>query len=308
MKIALQVEGQRGLTWDRWQRFATAVEYLGFHGLYRSDHFLDSDPPDQESLALWPSLTWLASHTENIEFGPLVTPLSFRHPVHTARIAKDVDDLSCGRLVLGVGAGWDGGIREHKTFGFDLLETKNRFIRYEEGLNVIRKLLHDEMPVTFEGQYYQLDNAALLPKPGRKGGPPILVGGNGPKRVLPLAAKYADHWNAIFRTPDQFATLNTRLDELLQQSGRHPSAVHRSQMMGLVFGRDQVDLDNKLDGASVSELTGRGVLAGVPTQIIDQLGHFEEAGLNKVMLQWSDLDDLDGLEAFSKTVLIGNSN
>ncbi len=141
MQIAIMIEGQRGLNWERWKRIVLAVEALGFAGLYRSDHFLDAQPPDQDSLELWVSLTWLACNTQRIEFGPLVTPVSFRHPVHTARMAKDVDDLSNGRLVLGVGAGWEGGHREHETFGFDLLNLADRFTRFEEGLQVITQLL-----------------------------------------------------------------------------------------------------------------------------------------------------------------------
>ena len=106
MEIAIMLEGQHGLTWPRWQRIARAVKDMGFVGLYRSDHFTDATPPDIESLELWTSFTWLASHTSRIEFGPMVSPVSFRHPVFTARIAKDIDNLSGGRLTLGVGAGW----------------------------------------------------------------------------------------------------------------------------------------------------------------------------------------------------------
>ncbi len=114
---------------------AGAVERLGFAGLYRSDHFTNENPPDRDSLELWISLAWLASHTQRIEFGPLVTPLSFRNPALTARMAAAVDDLSGGRLVLGLGTGWQE--REHTNYGFDLLELPARFDRFEEGLEVV---------------------------------------------------------------------------------------------------------------------------------------------------------------------------
>ncbi len=303
MHVALTVEGQRGLTWPRWQRFATAVEALGFYGLYRSDHFLDAEPPDQDSLELWTSLTWLASHTQTIEFGPLVTPLSFRHPVHTARMAKEVDDLSGGRLVLGIGAGWEGGAREHEMFGFDLLDTASRFARFEEGLEVITRLLRQDEPLSLDGAYYQLRDARLLPRPARPGGPPIMIGGNGPQRVLPLAARYANEWNGIFRTPRQTDQLNRLLDGLLLENGRAPGDLTRSQMKGLVYGRDQSELDQKLHGRSTAELFASGLIAGTPSQIVDQLGEFAAVGLQKVMLQWADLEDLAGLESFGHTVL-----
>jgi len=128
IEIAITNEGQNGLNWPRWQRIAPAVEELGFSGLYRSDHFTNPKPPDLDSLELWTSLTWLASHTKRIRFCPLVSPVSFRHPVHTVRMASAVDDLSGGRLVLGVGAGWQG--REHDNYGFDLLDVPGRLARY----------------------------------------------------------------------------------------------------------------------------------------------------------------------------------
>jgi alkanesulfonate monooxygenase SsuD/methylene tetrahydromethanopterin reductase-like flavin-dependent oxidoreductase (luciferase family) len=148
LEIAIMIEGQNGLTWPRWQKIVHLVEDAGFAGLFRSDHFTNSNPPDIESLDLWPSLTWLADNTARIEFGPLVTPFSFRHPVHTARMAAAVDDLSDGRLVLGLGAGWNE--REHDLFGFDLLEPEARFDRFQEGLEVVTRLLQSDEPVTLE--------------------------------------------------------------------------------------------------------------------------------------------------------------
>ena len=106
LEVAIMIEGQNGLNWDRWRRIAGAVEQLGFVGLYRSDHFTNSRPPDTDSLELWVSLTWLAANSKRLEFGPLVSPVSFRHPAMTARMASAVDDLSGGRLNLGLGAGW----------------------------------------------------------------------------------------------------------------------------------------------------------------------------------------------------------
>jgi alkanesulfonate monooxygenase SsuD/methylene tetrahydromethanopterin reductase-like flavin-dependent oxidoreductase (luciferase family) len=178
MEVAIMIEGQDGLNWPRWQRIALAVEGLGFVGLYRSDHYTNADPPDKDSLELWVSLTWLASHTRRIEFGPLVSPVSFRQPTMTARMASAVDDLSGGRLTLGLGAGWQE--REHHNYGWDLLEIGPRFARFEEGLRIITQLLRGETPFDFNGDYCQLHEAILLPRPQRPNGPPILIGGSGP--------------------------------------------------------------------------------------------------------------------------------
>ncbi|HTX90212.1 MAG TPA: LLM class F420-dependent oxidoreductase [Anaerolineales bacterium] len=303
LEIAIMIEGQNGLTWPRWQRLAAAVEDLGFAGLYRSDHFTNAEGPDKDSLELWTSLAWLASHTRRIEFGPLVSPVSYRHPAMTARIAAAVDDLSSGRLTLGLGAGWQE--REHTMFGFDLLDVKSRFSRFEEGLEVVSGLLNSDQPVTLDGKYFQLREATLLPRPARPGGPPILIGGNGEKRTLALVARYAAEWNAVFQPASEFARLNARLDELLEDGGREPKSVRRSLMTGLRFYRTKKELAEGLEARkqTVEELRKRGIIVGAAEEIQPQLAELEQAGLQRVMLQWLDLDDLDGLRLLAKIVL-----
>ncbi len=303
LEVAIMIEGQDGINWENWQRLATTVEALGFAGLYRSDHFTNANPPDKDSLELWTSLTWLASHTERIEFGPLVSPVSFRDPVLTARIAGQVDDLSGGRLVLGLGAGWQA--REHAMFGYDLLDLDARFVRFEEGLEVIAGLLKSEDRFSFDGQYYRLEDAILLPKPQRPGGPPILIGGNGPRRTLPLVARLADEWNGVYLTAEQYQERNSRLDELLQAQGRQPGDVRRSLMTGMAFGRDEAEIRGAATqwDSSPEELAERGLVVGTANAIVTQLGRLAEAGAARVMLQWFALDNRERLEAFAATVL-----
>jgi F420-dependent oxidoreductase-like protein len=301
--IAIMIEGQNGLTWPRWQRIGRMVEELGFAGLYRSDHYTNARPPDLESLELWVSLTWLAGNTERIEFGPLVTPFSFREPTMTARMAAGVDDLSQGRLILGLGAGWQE--REHNNFGHDLLDVTGRFARFEEGLEVVTRLLRSDELVSFEGDFYRLEDAILLPRPERPGGPPILVGGNGEQRTLPLVARYAAEWNAVFIPPARYADLNSRLDELLVAEGRKPEDVKRSIMTGTVFGRDQAAFAERIKPYSqnAGELRERGLIVGAGDEIVEQVAAFAEAGAARIMLQWLALDDVDGLEALGATLL-----
>lgn len=303
MEIAIMIEGQNDLNWDRWNKIVRICEDSGISGLYRSDHFTNSNPPDKDSLELWSSLTWLASNTDRLEFGPLVTPLSFRHPVHTARMAASVDDLSGGRLTLGIGAGWQD--REHAAFGFDLLSVPERFARFEEGIQVIQRLLENGAPSTFDGTYYSLREAILLPRPGRPSGPPILIGGNGVKRSLPLAAKYAAEWNGIYLTPDDFAERCRQLDGLLATEGRNPASLKRSLMTGCEFGRNHKEV-KELVAARTSgklqpdELAARGVAVGEPDSLISQLESWERAGVQRIMLQWLALEDTDRLEAMLK--------
>jgi F420-dependent oxidoreductase-like protein len=303
MDIAIMIEGQNGLNWPRLQRIAQAVEDLGFAGLYRSDHFTNGEPPDIDSLELWVSLTWLASHTKRIEFGQLVSPVSFRNPVFSARMAKDVDDLSGGRLNLGVGAGWQ--VREHANFGFDLLDLPQRFARFAEGLEVITRLLRSDQPVAFQGKYYRLHDAVLLPRPQRPGGPPVVIGGNGEKLTLPLVARFANEWNGVFLPPEAYAQRSRRLDELLIAHGRQPGDVRRTLMTGLLFAPTEAALQQKLQSSSRSadDMRQRGMVVGTPAQVVEQLGKIAAVGVQRVMLQWMDLDDLEGLAALAKAVL-----
>ena len=303
LDIAIMIEGQNGLTWSRWQKIARRVEETGFVGLFRSDHFTNSKPPDIESLELWTSLTWLASHTSRIEFGPLVTPFSLRHPVHTARMAAAVDDLSEGRLILGMGAGWNQ--HEHHLFGFDLLEPEMRFDRFGEGLEVVARLLQSDDPVTFAGRYYQLHAATLLPRPQRRGGPRILIGGNGVRRTLAYVVRYASEWNSVMLLAEEFSRLNKRLSTMLVEAGRAPETVRRSMMTGCAFGKDDASLNNKVQfyGKTLGEVQKRGVVAGSLSAVKEQLHELEQAGVERIMLQWLDLDDLESLEALANGIL-----
>ena len=300
-EVAIMIEGQDGLDWPRWQRLARTVEDSGYAALHRSDHFTNPTGPVLHALELWSSLTWLADNTDRIEFGPLVSPVSFRHPVITAWTASSVDSLASGRLRLGIGAGWQD--REHEAHGFELLDTGPRFARFEEGLQIITMLLRNDEPVSFDGEFYRLRDAVLMPRSPRPGGPPIVIGGNGPRRTLPLAARYADEWNAVLVPPVRFTELSARLDELLRKAGRQPEAVRRTLMTRAIFGRTSADVERKLAGRSADELRERGVIVGTGPEVAEQLVRLDEAGVERVMLQWLETYDIDGLEAMAEAVL-----
>ena len=313
--ISIMIEGQNGLTWPRWKRIVKEVEELGFAGLFRSDHFTNASPPDKDSLEMTVSLTYLADHSQRLHFGPLVAPVSFRDPRMLARQAAALDDLSGGRMILGVGAGWQE--REHRLFGYNLGDLRTRMARLEEGLEVITRLLRSDEPVTYEGRFFQLRGAILLPRPQRPGGPDIQIGGNGPKRTLPLVARYANRWNGTFISVDDFRERSAILDQLLLVAGRDPADVRRSAMLSLYFGRDMAELDRRLSwrhdeakyagkplDAVIEDLKASGgIIAGTPGEVIEQIKAYDNAGADELMLQWWDLDDIDGLRAFARSVL-----
>jgi alkanesulfonate monooxygenase SsuD/methylene tetrahydromethanopterin reductase-like flavin-dependent oxidoreductase (luciferase family) len=314
MEISISVEGLCGLTWPRWQRLVSEIERMGFGGLFCSDHFILPDLPAVDSLELIVSLTYLAHQSSRVHFGSLVAPMSFRDPVMLARQAMALDDLSGGRMILGVGAGWMES--EHSMFGYDLADVRTRMDRFEEGLEVITRLSRDDEPVTFAGRFFRLQEAQLLPRPRRR--TPILIGGNGPKRTLPLVARYADIWNCQPAPPELFKERSALLDELLRARGRQPGDVKRTMLLSVLCWRDQNDLERRMNlirgslpsmAALTTEQvlgfmsTALGTLAGTPKSIGEQLMAYANAGVEELMIQWISLDDIEGLKVIAEDLL-----
>ena len=268
-QIGLMIEGQAGLNWQRWDRVLKTAEDLGFQCVFRSDHFTNVGPPDLDSLELFVSLTYAATHTKRIEFGSLVAPVTFRHPTMTLRQAAQIDDLSGGRLILGLGAGWQE--REHINYGIPFHDFTTRFEQLTDALEITQRLQASAEPVTYGGRHISVNDAVLLPRPARR--TPILIGGNGPRRTLPLAAKYADEWNGVFIDAPTYAQRSAHLDELLVAQGRPPGAVKRSMMMPF----DWVSGD---DG-------------------VERIDSYIDAGCHRFMLQIVEYDDLTGVERWA---------
>jgi len=319
MALSIQIESSFGLSWPLWKRLAVEVERLGFAGLYRSDHF-NAPPAHADALELVVSLAYVADHTERMHFGPLVAPVSFRDPVMLARQAVALDDLSGGRLVLGVGAGWIEN--EHTMFGYDLGDMELRMARLGEGLEVITRLLRSDEPVTYAGQFYHLHEAVLRPRPQASGGPPVLVGGTGRRRALPLVARYADVWNATGVTPDGFRELSAHLDDLVRQAGRQPADVTRTLMVPVFCGRDRAELgkrmlelerifpyvahqspDALLNLARTQFRAMFRPIVGTPEQVVEQIREYARAGVEEMMVQCFVLDDFSGIELLAEHVL-----
>ncbi len=301
MLISLMIEGAFGLNWPRWRRLVQATEELGFDGLYRSDHFMDGTDSHRDALEAYISLAWAADHTQRIELGTLVSPVSFRDPRILAWQAAAVNELAEGRLRLGLGTGWQE--IEHQAFGFDLGNLDERFARLEEGLEVVTRLVRADQPVSFEGELYQLKDAQLVPQWPDEHSPAIIIGGNGEKRTLPLVAKYADEWNGLMLSNEEWKRRSKLLDEMLDAEGRARHSVRRSLMVGTVLGKDQAALDADPDRDRFDEMLGRGAVIGTPNEIVEILAAKAEAGIESVQLQWLDFDDIAGLELIASKVL-----
>src|SRR5712691_3452717 len=298
-KVGIMIEGQEGLNWDRWRRICADTERLGFASLRRSDHLIslmDPGTSERDCIECWESLALAAVWTKTIEFGPMVSPITFRLPGVLAKIAASVDALSGGRLILGVGAGWNKN--EHTVFGVPFLNEKERFQLLEEGIKTMRDLWD-----------------RTSPKPVRN--PiPILLGGKGVKRSLPLVAREATEWNLSRLDPDMFRDRRDLLDRLCSDIGRDPRTIKRSVMTSYIIGRDRSD---QLERAAavrevipdLSPLTPEEVLenrrnawfVGTPDEIAERMREHSKLGVDLFMLQHFLLDDSDALELLGKDVL-----
>ena len=306
IEIGIMIEGQEDLTWERFFQLADAVEALGFDHLFRSDHLTPlSVSIPRETLALWPSLTALAQRTERIRFGPMVCSMTFRQPVMVAKMAASVSVLSHGRLDLGLGAGWYQ--QEHAMFGLDYPPYGRRLTMLDEGATVIKSLFNGQ-PTTFHGRHYQLDNALNLPGPQNLN---IIMGGKG-ERTLKIVAKQADEWNCSYVGLDVFKEKSAELDKNCLEIRRDPATLRRSLMVPFVIGPDDTAVQQAIHAhqamfpnlpGNVSEWLQAGFIGGQPQQVIDQIGAFAEAGIDRFMLQHNALGDLESLSLLATAVL-----
>jgi len=258
-------------------------------------------------------LTYLADHTERIHFGQMVSPVSIRDPVLLARQAVALDDLSAGRMVLGLGAGWEES--EHLMYGYELGDVPTRMKRFEEGLEVITQLFRSDTPATYAGRFFRLQDAELrLPRPKA---PPILIGGSGPKRTLPLVARYADIWNGQNLTPEGFRERSAQLDGLLSDVHRHVGDVKRTYATPVVCGRTPTELEQRvrawregvaewanlpLDALLDIMRNGFKGIVGSPEAVVEQIKAYGAAGVEELVGMWGN-EDIEGLQLLAEEVL-----
>jgi F420-dependent oxidoreductase-like protein len=313
--LGVMIEGQEGLTWDRWRTIVDTADRLNYESVWRSDHLFSlSGPSDRDCISLWPSLNDVAYRSDRLHFGQLVSPITFRNPVHLAIDAVASDELSNGRFLLGVGAGWNEA--EHAAFGFNLPPLKERMDRFEEALKVITLLWTGE-PVSFSGQFYQLNEAQSRPVPTRGDKVPMVIGGGGEKRTLRLVAEYADEWNITPTTRDVYDHKLEVLKRHCNAVGRDESTIRRSIMLGHLIGRNQKELRKRASvfqtvfssmadiepDEIIARYKGRGMLVGSPEEIVEEINLRKEQGIERIMLQTHDQTDMEALELFASDVM-----
>lgn len=319
MKIGVQFEAQDGVGWDRWRELATRVDDLGYESMWRSDHlFSVVGDRSKTGIETWTSLTYLATATSRIRFGPLVSPMTFRHPSLLALQAAAVDELSGGRLEVGVGTGWEP--REHEVFGVPFPSTPERFERLDEGLTVMKLLWTEDEP-EFKGQFYSLRGARCHPKPLQRPHPPIVVGGTGEKRSLRIVAKHADEWNAHGVTAAVYRAKRAVLERHCAELGRDPATIRHSVTAPCVTTmsektiRDRIEAQSRLlplrtpaffpegEPQTIEAMRARGWIVGHPEEVVDQIRTLAAEGVERVMLELIDAYDDETLELIAREVL-----
>ena len=297
-------EPQMGATYDDQLAVARRAEETGFDAFFRSDHYLtmggDGLPGPTDA---WVTLAGLARETSRIRLGTLMTAATFRLPGPLAIAAAQVDQMSGGRVELGIGAGWFEA--EHTAYGIPFPSLGERFDRYEEQLAVITGLWGTPVgtPFDFPGRYYELVDSPALPKPVQDGGIPIIVGGKGAKRTPRLAAQYASEFNVPFSSAEDNARLFAGVREACEEAGRDPSSLVYSSALVLCVGKDEAEIARRAAaiGREVDDLRQHGV-AGTPAEAVDTLGRYAEAGAQRFYLQVLDLSDLDHLDVVASEV------
>ncbi|GLY94748.1 TIGR03560 family F420-dependent LLM class oxidoreductase [Actinoplanes sp. NBRC 103695] len=303
MRLVTFIEPQNGATYDQQRRVAQLTEDLGFDGFFRSDHFVamgtDGLPGPTDS---WVTLGALAVQTSRIRLGTLVTSATFRLPGPLAISVAQVDEMSGGRVELGLGGGWFE--REHAAYGIPFPPTGERFDRLEEQLEIVTGLWTADGPYSFTGKHYQLTDSPALPKPVQTPHPPVIVGGKGKKRTPALAARFADEFNTAFTSVEEATELFSLVRDASSAIGRTTPLVLSSAVV-LCVGRDEAELSRRADaiGRSVDDLrTAADAVAGTVDEVVDKLGRFGEAGASRIFLQTLDLTDLHHLELAASAV------
>ena len=306
MQLRIFTEPQQGADYGRLLAVARATEELGFDAFFRSDHYLKMG--DVSGLPgptdAWVTLAGLARETSRIRLGTLMSPATFRLPGPLAISVAQVDDMSGGRVELGLGAGWYA--QEHAAYGIPFPGAQERFDRFEEQLAIITGLwtTPEGKTFSFAGSYYTLVDSPALPKTAQRPHPPVLIGGQGPRRTPRLAAKYADEYNVAFANLAQTAAAYGRVREACTAAGREAGSLVYSAAQVVCCGRDEAEVARRAAaiGRDVSDLRANE-LAGTPAEVVDTIGRFAEEGTGRIYLQVLDLHDLDHLELLASEVL-----
>lgn len=305
------IEGQEDVTWADWVAIAEACERSGVGTLFRSDHYLSvEDRRERGSLDAWATLAALAVVTQKLQLGTMVSPATFRHPSVFAKNVVTVDQISGGRAIAGLGAGWWD--REHEAYGFDLPEIGPRMDAFEEQLEIVTRSWEDGA-FSFSGEHFSVELLDAQPKPVRRP-MPLVIGGSGGPRSLRIAARWASEYNTVFAGPERIAELRGKLDAVCGDLGRDPATLPLSLMTGWIVGETREEVVDR--AARLSEWQGEGGdgeallaaagdsawITGTVAEAVEQLRALHQAGCARVMAQHLLHRDIGAIELIGREV------
>jgi len=264
--------------WNEILELVSHCEATGWDSVYFADHFMpngpDATPLDGDTLECWSVLAALAASVPRITLAPLVTSVTYRHPAVLAKIAAAVDRIGSGRLVLGLGAGWQEN--EHASYGIELGPIKERMDRFEEAVTIIESLLHHPR-TTFEGKFFAVSDAPNQPPPAQEH-LPLLIGGGGEQRTMRIAARFADQWNS-WTTPDVLAHKVKVLADRCSEIGRDPAEMHVSTQALLFMSSDEAWLAQRRQAD-----TGQATIVGTPDEVVEIVARYRDAGADELII------------------------
>ena len=304
MELRVFTEPQQGATYDDLVAVAKEAEALGYAAFFRSDHYLgmgtEGLPGPSDA---WTTLAGIARETSSVRLGTMMTSATFRLPGPLAITVANVDQMSGGRVELGIGAGWF--TQEHTAYGIPFPDTRERFDRLEEQLAIITGLWATPAGerFTYDGVHYHLTDSPALPKP-TQAKPPVLIGGHGKRRTPELAARYADEFNMPFSSEEDTRTQFARVRAACESAGRDPGSMAWSNALVVCVGEDEAEVEHraKAIGRDKDELRENGV-AGTPEEAVEKIRAYAELGSERIYLQFLDLGDLDHLRLVAREVM-----
>ena len=323
MRFALMIEAQQGLSYEDQLAIVRRAEAAGFESFFRSDHYAAfpgaSDRPTTDA---WAVLAGLARETTRITLGALVSPVTFRHPGNFVKLVTTVDQMSGGRIEVGVGAGWNDD--DHEQLGLPFPPIGERADLMEDQLAILHGLWTQAPGWTFDGHHVHVRNGALRPGPVEVDGRPrengrvrprIITGGQGTPRGYRLAAEYADEFNLSSASSESVSEKQAELDQACQAAGRDPKTLTRSAMVGTLIGRDEAEVQRRADAllvefgedaeggrAWLKTRRGRWIL-GTPEEARATVARFADAGIERIMLQHFLPRDLDHIDVMAEALI-----
>jgi F420-dependent oxidoreductase-like protein len=301
MRFRIIMEPRHGATYEQILALARATDDAGFDAFFRSDHLMgvDQNDPTYRPTDCWTTLAGLARDTSRIRLGSLVTAATFRQPGTLATIVANVDEMSGGRVELGMGTGWYQ--REHEAFGIPFRDTGERFDRLVEQLEIITGLWRTGAgeSFTFTGKHYRVDANQSPPRPMQRPHPPIIIGGTGPRRTPAIAARYADEFNGALS--EDFRESFVRFDRACEQIGRDPATVRHSGFIPVACGSTPAEVARRAEVIG-SELIRRFSAIGPPELVADRIEEQRAAGADTIYFQIFDIGDLDHIALLGATV------